>query len=476
MTSSASMKFDLVVIGGGSAGHAAARTAAELGLSCVLVEAPGPLGGLCILRGCMPSKVLLETSNRMREIHEAKRFGITIGEPKLNLGALRNRLEELTKDFREYRLHEMQSSGYQLIRATASFVSPHELSLIDEEKRSSNLAAKAFVIATGSFPSIPKIPGLEGTPYWTSDDVVRMPAVPSRIAIIGSGAIGLEMAHLFEGFGSKVTVIARGGSILSHHDPDLAKALLKESKERGIKFLRNTSLRSVKHEKDQFHLALEGEASSLTVDALLIATGREPATAKLELENIGIAMDGKRILIDDRATTSLSHIFAAGDCASPVPVVHLAVIQGEAAARNAERIIRDGHSELSADWSYSTAMSGLFTEPQCVEIGLTEKPAAVKGISTIAGIIHYNDQGKGMIAGSRHGFVKIVADASTRRIIGASGVGPGVLETSHVVQMAITSGLTLEEYVAVPHYHPTLAEAWASAAQDAIDQHPQASD
>jgi len=149
------------------------------------------------------------------------------------------------------------------------------------------------------------------------------------------------------------------------------------------------------------------------------------------------------------------------------------VIQGEAAARNAERIIRDGHSELSADWSHASAMSGLFTAPQCVEIGLTEKAAEEKGFKTISGTAHYNDQGKGMIAGSRHGFVKIVADATSRKIIGASGVGPVVLETAHVVQLAITSGLTLEEYVAVPHYHPTLAEAWASAAQDAIDRHPQ---
>lgn len=466
------MKFDLIVIGGGSAGHAAARTGAALGLSCALVEAPGPLGGLCILRGCMPSKVLLETSNRMREIHEAKRFGITTGEPKLNLGALRARLEELTKDFRDYRLHEMKSSGYQLIRATASFTSTHELSLVDEDKRTSTATARAFVIATGSFPSIPNIPGLEGTPFWTSDDVVKMPAVPPRIAIIGSGAIGMEMAHLFEGFGSKVTVIARSASILSHHDPDLAEALERESMERDIKFLKRTDVRSVTHEHGEFHLVLEGEAASLTVDALLVATGREPATAKLGLETLGIAMDEKRILIDDRCTTSLSHVFAAGDCASPVSVVHLAVIQGKAAARNAERIIRDGHSELSADWSRTTAMSGLFTEPQCVEIGMTEKSARDKGFSPISGIVHYNDQGKGMIGGSRHGFVKIVADAASRRIIGASGVGPVVLETAHVAQLAIHTGLTLEEYVAAPHYHPTLAEAWASAAQDAIERHP----
>lgn len=460
------MKYDLIVIGGGSAGHSAASTAASLGLRCAMVEEPGPLGGLCILRGCMPSKTLIETANRMREIREAERFGIIVGEPVLDRGKLGERLHKLISDFRDHRQHEISEAGYNLIRGTASLVTSHELVLTETGDR---FEAAAFIIATGSKPNVPEIDGLEDTPFWTSDEMVGLPEVPETLAILGSGSIGLEAAHLFEGFGSQVTVLVRKDRILSNHDPDISKAMEAESRARGIRFLKNTDLIGVSHSGGKFHLTLADGKPELVTDALLVATGRIPNTTGFGFQKAGIAMDHKRILIDDRCSTSHPHIFAAGDCASPVPVVHLAVIQGEVAARNAERIIRDGHSELSHEWGPETAMTGLFTEPQCVEIGTSEKEAKEKGIETITGRINYNDQGKGMIAGSRHGFVKVIADASSHQIIGASGVGPQVLETSHVIQMAITNKLTLEEYAAVPHYHPTLIEAWASAAHAALN-------
>ena len=462
------MKFDLIVIGGGSAGHSAARTAASLGLSCALVEAPGELGGLCILRGCMPSKTLIETANRMREIRETERFGIDVGAPKLDLGKLRDRLHVLTKDFRDHRQKEMLEASYQLIRGTAAFESPYKLTVtLDGEV--STLEAKAFVIATGSTPQIPDIEGLRNTPFWTSDDLVTLPAPPKEVVVLGGGAIAMEAAHMLEGFGSKVTVVIRKQHILSHADQDVARAIEAESLERGIVFLRETEFASVSHSKGKFHIQLKGDKPAITTEALLIAAGRTPNTKNIGLNKIGIAMDGGLILIDDRCATSISHIFAAGDCASPVPVVHLAVIQGETAAKNAERIINDGHSELSAEWPRESAMLGLFTEPQCVEIGLSEKKAAENGIAVITGKVEYNDQGKGMIAGSRHGFVKIIAEKESRRIVGAAAAGPQVLETSHIVQLAIVQEMTLEDYVTVPHYHPTLTEAWSSAAQVAID-------
>ena len=459
------MKYDLIVIGGGSAGHSAASTAAKLGLHCALVEAPGPLGGLCVLRGCMPSKAIIETANRMRVIREAERFGITVGTPALDLPRLSERAGALLKDFRDYRRQEMETAGYELLRGTASLVSPHEVELAETKER---LEAKAIIIATGSKPDIPEIEGLENTPYWTSDEMIALPELPETIAIVGNGAIGMEAAHLFEGLGSHVTVLVRGERILSHFDDDIAKTIEAESTDRGITFLKNTEIFHVAHKDGKFHLSLTGR-EKLVVDMLLLATGRTPNTIGFGFQKTGIAMDRKRILIDDRCSTSLPHIFAVGDCASPLAVVHLAVIQGAVAARNASRIIRDGHSELSHEWNPETAMTGLFTEPQCVEMGMGEKEASKKGIKVLTGRINYNDQGKGMIAGSQHGFVKVIADAESHRIIGAAAAGPEVLETSHVIQIAISRGMTLEEYASVPHYHPTLVEAWASAAEEALN-------
>lgn len=461
------MKYDLIVIGGGSAGHSAASTAASLGLRTALVQPPGQLGGLCILRGCMPSKTLIETANRMRAIRDAARFGIDVPPPSLDTARLRERLHHLIGDFRSHREAELQNSGYQLIRGTASFTSPHEISLSETAEK---LTSAAFVIATGSKARIPEIDGLADTPCWTSDDLVQLPDIPPDIVVLGSGAIGMEAAHLLEGLGSRVTVIVRGPRILSHHDPDISSAIASESEGRGIRILTGTGVSSVRHAGGKFTLSTSG--GEIVASALLVATGRTPETIGFGLRKIGIAMDRERILIDDRCSTSLPHIFAAGDCASPVPVVHLAVIQGEVAARNAERLIRDSHSGISHGWNPETAMIGLFTEPQCVEVGINTTAAAEKGIEVITGRIDYNDQGKGMISGSLHGFVKVIADASTRRIIGATGAGPEVIETAHVIQLAVSLGMTVDEFAAIPHYHPTLAEAWASAAQAAIDAHP----
>lgn len=458
------MSYDLIVIGGGSAGHSAAKTAASLGLHCALIEEPGPLGGLCILKGCMPSKALIETANRMREIRDSKRFGIITQPPILDLPSLHQRADVLLSDFRNDRRDEMQNAGYALIRGTATLASPHEIILSESGEK---LHAKAFIIATGSRVSLPPIEGLEGTPYWVSDDMIELPFLPKSIAILGHGAIGMEAAHLFEGLGSQVTVLARGNQILTSFDADVSEALKSESIHRGIDFLMNTKLNSVKFQNDQFHLNLSnGEA--LQVDAFLIATGRDPNTIGFGFQKIGIAMEHKRILIDARCSTSIRNIFAAGDCASPIPVVHLAVIQGEVAAKNVEHYLRNGHSALPYEWNPKTGMIGLFTEPPCVEIGITQKKAKELGLAVVVGKTHYNDQGKGMISGSRHGFVKVVADAASHQIIGAVAIGPEVIETSQTMVEAISLELTLEEYLKIPHYHPTLVEAWSSAAEAAL--------
>ena len=461
-----SFDYELIVIGGGSGGHAAAHKAVSLGLSTALIENAEELGGLCILKGCMPSKALIETANRMRIIRDAARFGIKAAPPELNLEVFRQRVHELLKDFKEARVSEMENGDYRLVRATARFISDHELELTDHLGAISHLTAKTFIIATGSSVNIPDLPGLEGTPYWTSDDLRGFPFLPKRIAIIGAGAIALESAHLFEGLGSRVTIIARGEHMLSGGDADLSAALEAETQERGIRFLKKATITNVSHEANDFLLTLNGRSETLQVNALLVATGRTPRTKGLGLEAIGVAREEGRILTDERSVTSLSHIFAAGDCSSPHPVVHMAAIQGEVAAKNAHRFIYEDHSTTAAEWNRDSIMNAWFTEPQAVMIGLDEKEALEKGIPIQIGKTDYQDHGKGMIAGSRHGFLKVIASAKDGRLLGAVGLGPEVAETGHLLQHAIEQGLTVAEYLALPHYHPTFAEAWSRAVED----------
>ncbi len=457
--------YDLIVIGGGSAGHAAARTGCQLDLRTALVEHAGTLGGLCILAGCMPSKILIETANRLREIRDAARFGIREARGDLDEDALRARLATLTGDFQRSRVEEMREGKYELVRGRGVFVSPHEIEVHREDGPSRRMRAEAFVVATGSTPHLPDILGLQGTPFWTSDDVIRLPRVPRRLAIIGAGSVGMECAHLFEGLGTGgITLLMRGEKILGAVDPDLSDALEAASRARGIRFLKNIEARSVSHADGLFRLELS-DGGALEADALLVATGRRPNTGGLAIEEVGVALEGGSVIIDERCATSVRHIFAAGDCASPVPVVHLAVRQGEIAACNAARRIRGQHVSAPAEWNREAAMVAWFTDPQAVQIGHTESVLRENGIETVSGRCEYADHGKGMITGARHGFVKLIAERETGKLLGAAGVGPLVLETAHAVSTAIHAGLTAAEYAALPHYHPTLVEAWSRAAE-----------
>lgn len=456
-------KFQLVVIGGGSAGHAAAMTAAEAGVSTALVEQAPVLGGLCILRGCMPSKTLIETANRLREIRRAGEFGIRSGVAELDLQALQRRVARLTEEFRGYRQEEMTGGEYELIRGEARFTSPRAL-----EVDGGRVESGCFIIATGSTPVVPEIPGLAGTPFWTSDDVVRMPYVPRRLLVVGSGAIGMECAHLFEGLGSRVVVLARGSGLMSSMDSDVAAVLEAESAERGIRFHRDSAVERVDFHDGTFQVRTGGRTRLHEADALLIATGRAPATSALGLEKTGVSMHEGRILIDDEAATSVPGFFAAGDCASPAPVVHLAVAQGIVAARNAVRMLRSERRSRPARWNPGSAMSAWFTEPQSVQVGLSSaSDASERGMDVVEGRQDFADHGKGMIAGAKHGFVKVVVDRADGRILGAAGVGPQVVETAHLMQAAIELGLTVTQYLAIPHYHPTFAEAWSRAVEQA---------
>ncbi len=461
--------YELIVIGGGSAGHAAASNAVSLGLRCALVESAPVLGGLCILRGCMPSKILIETANRMRAIRYAAEFGIRAAAPELDLEGLRARLSHLTGHFWDYRLKSMENGGYELIRAAARFVSPEEIEIVREGMAPEILRSHAFVIATGSTPFVPDLPGLADTPFWTSDEAVTMPRVPRHVAIIGAGAVGMEFAHFYEGIGCRVSVIARGEGVMEKHDSDLSAALLAASRDRGIDFHLTTNVSRVQYQDQVFRLDLDS-GPTLETDTLLVATGRTPHSADLGLEDIGVAMERSSIIIDERSATSLRNIFAAGDCASPVPVVHLAVKQGEVAARNACRMIHEGHVTLPAEWNREATMAAWFTEPQCLEIGTGEAAAHQNRIPYVVGRLDYQDHGKGMIVGSRHGLLKVIAARDTGRLIGAVGIGPQVAETGHLLQFAIARGLTAEEYIAIPHYHPTLAEAWSRAVEDAEEK------
>ena len=452
-----------MVIGGGSGGYAAAKTAIGRGLNVAVVEGASELGGLCILRGCMPTKALLETSNRLRAIREADEFGIQVGEPTLDLDALRNRKTKLINGFKEYRVIGLKKGDFELIRGSATFTSPHTI----EVKGHGEFTAKTFVIATGSDEQIPTVPGLKESPFWTSDDIVQMPSVPPSVIIVGTGAVGMESAHLFQGLGSEVSIISRRKPLVSSVEPAVSKAMEKRCTDLGINLVFGEGLQKVAHDDSGFTLTLS-EGTVLNCDQPIMATGRAPRIAQLNLERAGFGPDLRRIEIDQHSQTSVPHIFAAGDCASPLAVVHLAVMQGEAAGANIASLL--SVRPLEATWDSRLDMFGIFTDPEIVQVGQTLDQAREAGIDAVSAEYRFDDQGKGEIVGEQHGLVMLVADKGSGEILGASGMGPHVIDYAHTITVAISQRLTVTDFLKIPSYHPTLGEIWTYVAEELEDE------
>lgn len=460
--------YDLIVIGGGSGGYAAAKTAVAQGLKVAVVEAAEELGGLCILRGCMPTKTLLETSNRMRAIREAAPFGIKVGEPQLDLETLRQRKSNLVAGFQEWRVRGLKKGDFDLIRGFARFVSSSVIEVSDHGQ----YTAKSFVIATGSDEKVPEIPGLKDTPYWTSDDTLDLTSIPESIVVVGTGAVGMEVSHLYQGFGSKVTVLSRSKPLISSVEPEVSSAMEKRCLDLEIDLIFGDGIERIFYDQGLFTIILES-GNSLECQQLIMATGRKPLLDGLNLPAAGFeGRDLDRLEIDRQCRTSVEGIYAVGDCASPLAVVHLAVLQGEAAGENIAAFIA-GREQTGA-WEPRLDMFGIFTDPEIVQVGITADEASQSGLETISAEYRFDDQGKGEIVGEEHGLVMLLALKSTGEIIGASGMGPHVIDHAHTMTVAIANRMTVNDFLKVPSYHPTLGEIWTYVAEELQEAFEQA--
>lgn len=456
-------QYDLVVIGGGSGGYAAAKTAAAQDLKVAVVDGSEELGGLCILRGCMPTKALLETANRMRAIREAGEFGIKVGEATVDLDALRERKTRLIDDFQHYRVQGLEKGNFDLIRGHGRFLSAHEIAV----EGHGTLKAKAVIVATGSTERIPEVPGLADSPYWTSDDIVDLPRLPESVVVVGTGAVGMESAFLFQGLGSRVTIVSRSRPLVSGVDPALSAAMEKRCRDLEIEIVYDRSLSEVRHDGSKFSVSLGGDVH-LTCDQLIMASGRQANLAPLDLAKAGFPENLTRLEIDEFCRTSQPHIFGVGDSSSPLAVVHLAVMQGEAAGRNAAAFLEG--KDPSATWDERLNMFGIFTDPELVQLGWGDEEARARGFDPVSASYRYDDQGKGEIVGEKHGFVTITADRASGRILGAAGFGPHVIDYAHTMMVALHQNLTVAEFLEIPSYHPTLGEIWTYVAEELLEE------
>lgn len=460
----------MAIIGGGSGGYAAAAKLGEYGLKTVVIEKAAKLGGLCILRGCMPSKALIESANLMRKIRSAAEFGIHVDGVGISMDEVQNRKERLISGFQSYREEQLDKGKFDLVRGEASFVEPKSLKVIAED-RESVIDFDYAIIATGSVPLVPDITGLRGGDFWLSRDALNARVLPKELLIIGGGAIGCEMAHCFEGFGSKVTIIQCSGCLLTDFDKDIGGLITEVSKNRGIQVLCDTKVERVRWEssgKVTLELKQRGEPLEVSGDKLLIAVGREPATESLDLKTAGVKTEKGRVKTNFHMQSNIPHIFAIGDSTSELPVVHEAVMQGEAVAEHIANLL--GILDDGIAWKAEPGFKlfGIFTHPECARAGLSEEMIAEEKLLTEYASYKFSDHGKAEIIGETDGFVKIISEKGSGRILSASAIGPHVIDLIHELQVAIYAGLTVKEFAKIPHYHPTLAEIWTYPAGELV--------
>jgi len=444
-------QYEFIVIGGGSAGFNAARVAASLGGRVAIVDGAKALGGLCILRGCMPSKTLLYSAEVLHLAQQSRAFGLSIPRAGADMKAIQARKRRIIGDFAAHRVKQLTSERYDLYRSRARFVDAHTLELADGAR----LHGRCFLIATGSKVSVPPVPGLKEVPFWTSDDVLELDFIPESVLVLGGGIVACELSQFLHRIGSRVVLVQRSPHILRDHSPEAGNVLQQAFRDEGIELFAGTRIRRISHERHGFTVVFAHGGKVVTRRArhLFNALGREPNTAGLALAAAGVKTGGDgRVIVNRWQQTSQQHIYAVGDVCGPHDIVHLAVAQGELAARHAFGV--KGIKPVD----YSLLLNVVFTEPQLATIGLRESDLQAKGRRYLSASYPFNDHGKSILMEANYGYVKVMAEPKRGRILGAEIVGKDAGELIHCFGGPLAMRATVFDLLRAPWYHPTLAE------------------
>jgi pyruvate/2-oxoglutarate dehydrogenase complex dihydrolipoamide dehydrogenase (E3) component len=444
--------YDFICLGGGSAGFNAARVAAGLGQKVAVIDGAKQLGGLCILRGCMPSKTLLYAADILHHARHAARFGLKVTGARADMAAVQARKKRIIADFARYRVDALEGGPFDLYRAQARFLDPHSVELSDGRR----LRGRHFLIGTGSKASTPPVPGLKEAKFWTSDDVLNLDFLPKSVIVLGGGIVACELAQYLRRMGSKVTLVQRSPNILRDHS-DAASCVVQQAfRDEGIELFTDTRLAAVSTDRvgrAKVKFQHNGKLVTRRAAHLFNALGREPNTTGLNLVAAGVkTRSNGQVIINRWQQTSAPHIYAAGDCSGPHEIVHIAIAQGELAARHAA----GGNKLKPVD--FSLLLNVVFTDPQLATIGRLERDLDAAGVSYLTASYPFNDHGKSILMEANYGYVKVIAEPRRGRILGAEIVGKDAGELIHAFSTPLAMRATVHDMLRAPWYHPTLAE------------------
>lgn len=462
-------EYDVVVIGAGTGGYVAAIRAAQLGLKVAVVEKQKALGGTCLLWGCIPTKALLEHAHALKVVQHSKEWGISIGDAAvaIDMPQVQERKDKIVGGLTKGIEFLFKKNKIDWIKGTARLTGNGGVEVFEGETQTL-LARKDIIIATGSSPrSVPGI-AIDHRRIITSDEAIHLKEVPASIAIMGSGAVGVEFASIFHRFGSAVTIVELLPRLVPVEDEAVSAELEKSFKKRGITCHTGAKVTSAKANADSVDVQIQladGTSQALNVSYLLVATGRGPVTTGLNAEGVGLEMDRGYIKVDAEYRTSVPGISAVGDVITLGTPGHpqLAHVSSAEGIIAAERIAGQDTRPIN----YDHVPGCTYCDPEIGSVGLTEREAKERGHDVRIGAFPFGVLGRAKMAGETEGFVKIVADKASDAVLGIHMIGARSTELVAEATLAVRLESTVEELIRTIHAHPTMAEAIGEAAHAA---------
>jgi dihydrolipoamide dehydrogenase len=460
-------EYDVVVIGSGTGGYVAAIRAGQLGLKTALVEKESVLGGTCLNWGCIPTKALLEHAHSYKIVTQAKEWGVTIGDTpvSIDMNVVHARKDKIVKGLTDGIGMLMKKNKVDVFKGTGRLLGKGSVEVKGDGEPVTLKATKEIIVATGS--SVRSVPGItiDHKRIISSDDALHMRELPKSLIVMGSGAVGVEFASVFNRFGSQVTVVELLPRLVPNEDEAVSAELEKAFRKLKIKALTGTKVISAKPDANSVTIEAQlpdGKVEKITADYLLVATGRGPVTTGLGAEELGLKMDRGYIVVDDLFRTSVPGISAVGDCISfgkpgHPQLAHLSSAEGIIAV---ERIAGKDVKPIN----YDHVPACTYCDPEIGSVGLTEAEAKARGYDVRVGIFPFKVLGRARIMNEIEGFVKIVAEKKYDEVLGVHMIGPRSTELVAEATVALRLECTVEELIRTIHAHPTMSEAVLEAA------------
>ena len=445
---------DLVVIGGGPGGYVAAIRASQLGMKVSLVEKDA-LGGTCLNRGCIPTKAYFQNAMVLRTLSRLSEYSVSADNIGFELAGAKERKDKVVGTLVAGIQSLLKANQVEVIEGRATIPGPGRVLVGGDE-----IVANRILIATGSVPAIPSIPGVDAPGVITSNELLELTELPLRLAIIGGGVIGIEFACIFNAFGTRVTVLEYQPEVLGTLDKEIAKRMSLFLKKQKIAVHTQTSVERIERKDGVLDVLAQGKQDGLTcaADLVLLATGRQPCTRGLGLEELGMACDRGFITVDDDYQTSIPGIYAIGDVIRGPMLAHVASEEGIVAV---ERM-----AGLGSAVNYDAVPSCVFSFPEIASVGLSQEEAVARGIQIKVGKSLFAANGKALAMGEAEGLVKVLVDAEDT-IVGVHIIGPHASDLIQEASVVVQNRLKLEDVIATIHPHPTLGEVFVEAVKDA---------